>query len=195
MLPRLSTTDTSSVQHLSDADVDLQIPLEQNFKYYNVHDFHDNYHIKDSLSKRSLSILNCNIRSLSANFEILVNLLSKLNFSFSVVGLTEIKTKINKQLISNVNIPGYNFIQQLSKSNAGGIGFYINKHLKTKIRSDLPSCSDEYESLWIEIVSESEHNLLCGVIYKHPRGNIDNFMNYINMALERIHHEINTVLL
>ena len=83
------------MQHLSDVDVDLQMPLEQNFKYYTVHDFHDNYYIKDSLSKKSLSILNCNIRSLSANFDILVNLLSELNFSFSVVGLTEIKTKIN----------------------------------------------------------------------------------------------------
>ena len=80
-------------------------------------------------------------------------------------------------------------MQQPSKSNAGGVGFYINKHLKTKIRSDLSSCSDEYESLWVEIVSESEHNLLCGVIYRHPKGNVDNFMNYINMALERIHHE------
>ena len=98
------------------------MPLEQNLKYYTVHEFHDNYYIKDSPSEKSRSILNCNIRSLSANFDILVNLLSELNFSFSVVGLTEIETKINnKQLITNVNIPGYNFIQQPSKSNAGGV--------------------------------------------------------------------------
>ena len=82
------------------------MPLGQNFKYYTTHDFHDNYYIKESPSEKSLSILNCNIRSLSANFDILVHLSSELDFSFSVVGLTEIKTKVNKQLISNVNIPG-----------------------------------------------------------------------------------------
>ena len=105
------------------------------------------------------------------------------------MALTVIKTKVNKQLISNVNIPGYNLISQPSKSNAGGTGFYINKLLKTKIRPDLSSCTDEYESLSIEIVSDSEQNLLCGVIYRHPRGNTDNFVNYINMAIERIHRE------
>jgi hypothetical protein len=130
LLPRLNTTDISNVQQPSDADVDLQMPLEQNFKYYTTHDFHDNYYIKESPSEKSLSILNRNIRSLSANFDILVHLLSELDFSFSVVGLTEVKTKVNKQLISNVNIPGYNFISQPSKSNAGGVGFYYKQSLR-----------------------------------------------------------------
>ena len=64
--------------------------------------------------------------------------------------------------------PGYYFISQPSHSNSGGVGFYVNKNLKTKIRTDLSSRTDEYEALWIEIINTSERNLLCGVIYRHP---------------------------
>ena len=29
---------------------------------------------------------------------------------------------------------------------------------------------NEFDALWIEIANHSQHNMLCGVIYRHPNG-------------------------
>ena len=47
----------------------------------------------------------------------------------------------------------------------------------------------DFEALWIEILTHGQPNVLCGVIYRHPNGNIDNFMNYINSKVSKIHQE------
>jgi hypothetical protein len=76
------------------------------------------------MNRKSFSIFNCSIRSLSANFDALVNLISELYFPFSVIGMSETKIKVDHDLITNIDIPGYNFILQPSLSNAGGVGFF-----------------------------------------------------------------------
>ena len=97
-------------------------------------------------------------------------MLSELYFPFSIIGLTEVKIKENEMPAINTDISGYCFISQPSNSSAGGVEFYVNNNLKTKIRTDLSSRTDEYKALWIEIINNSERNLVCGVIYRHPRG-------------------------
>ncbi len=160
LLPKLVPNGTTNAPYLNDIDADLHMPLEQNFQYYTSHKFHDNHHIKDCFSTKSFSVLNCNIRSLSANFNTLAQMLSELYFSFSIIGLTEIKIRKNEAPITNIDIPGYHFISQPSNSNAGGVGFYIKNGFRAKIREDLSSQTDEYEALWIEIINNSERNLL-----------------------------------
>ena len=81
------------LNYLQAIDADLHMPLEQNFQYYSTHKFHDNNSINDCLSAKSFSVLNCNIRSLSANFDALAQMLSGLYFLFSKIGLTEVKIK------------------------------------------------------------------------------------------------------
>ena len=77
--------------------------------------------------KNSFSAINCNIRSLSANYDKLVDMLTQFTSPFSVIGLTETKCRFNQDPIMNVNLPGYCFVSQPSYSNAGGVGFYIKK--------------------------------------------------------------------
>ena len=115
LLPKLVPNGTTNVPYLNDIDADLHMPLEQNFQYYTSHEFHDNHHIKDCFSTKSFSVLNCSIRSLSANFNTLAQMLSELYFSFSIIGLTEIKIRKNEVPITNIDIPGYHFISQSSK--------------------------------------------------------------------------------
>ena len=190
LLPRLEISSSlSNVEQLIDIDADLQMPIEPNFNYYSTHDFHNNSYLNDCMSRSVFSILHCNVRSLSANFDMLVNLLSELCFCFSVIGLSEIKTKIGQNLNTNVDISGYHFISSPSYSNAGGVGLYINNHLIYKIRSDLTSTTDDYETLWIEIINNNERNILCGVVYRHPGIISENFMNHMNAVIEKIHHE------
>ena len=128
------------------------MPFDQNFNYYTTHDFHFNYDINDFLShSKSFAALNCNIRSLQGNHDNLVHMLSELQFPFSVIGLSEIKFIFDKDIITNVNIPGYDFISQPSLSNAGGVGFYIKNNLTFAVLSELSVTEADFEALWIEI--------------------------------------------
>lgn len=124
------------------------------------------------------------MRSLSANFDTLVNLLSELYFSFSVISISETNFKVDHDLITNINIPGYDFISQPSQSNAGGVRFFLSDNIKFKTRSDLSSVTKDFETLWVEMINSRERNMLCGVIYRHPRSKIDNFMTYMKEVIK-----------
>ena len=55
----------SRIPHLTNADIDHNMPSEFNFNYYSTHDFHSNHDIyESSLDSRSFCALHCNIRSL-----------------------------------------------------------------------------------------------------------------------------------
>ena len=61
--------------------------------------------------------------------------------------------------------------------------------MKYLLRTDV-SCSEiDYEALWTEIQSDSHRNILCGVLYRHPNGNLTNFMAYLNATIEKFHWE------
>ena len=79
----------------------------------------------------------------------------------------------------NLNIPVYNFVSQPSHSDAAGVGFFIKENLKYTIREDLSMSEKVYETLWIEIESDQEHNMLCGVIYIDTQK--ENWNHFFNM--------------
>ena len=79
-------------------------------------------------------------------------MLSELQFPFSEIGLSEIKFKVDKDIITNVNISGYDFISQPSLSNAEDVGLYVNNNLTFTVLSELSVISNvNFEALWIEI--------------------------------------------
>ena len=55
--------------------------------------------------------------------------------------------RLDKILNQYIYLPGYCFSSQPSNSNAGGVGFNINKELNYTIRSDPSSTTDEFEAL------------------------------------------------
>ena len=57
---------------------------------------------------------------MQANFDNPVNMLSELYFLISVLGVTETKLKNDQDALANINLTGYNFLSQLSGTNAGG---------------------------------------------------------------------------
>ena len=158
------------------------------FNYYSTHDFPSNHDIhKSSLDSRSFSAPHCNIRSLQGNYDNLAHMLSELQFSFSVIGLSETKFMTNKDILTNLDLPGYDFISQPSLSNAGGVGFYVKNNLTYSILSNLTTTESDFEALWIKINVKGQSNLICGVVYRHPNSNFDNFMIYMNRTIEQIH--------
>ena len=68
------------------------MPLDQNFAYYTTHDFHSNHGICECLSHSgSFSALHCNIRSLPAKYDSLVEILSALYFPFPLIELSKLR--------------------------------------------------------------------------------------------------------
>ena len=37
--------------------------------------------------------------------------------------------------------------------------------------------------------NESQRNMICGMIYQHPHGNMQNFKDFLNSAIEKIDRE------
>ena len=71
-----------------------------------------------------------------------------------------------------------------------GVGFYIKNNLGYIHRSDLSAqVQHDYESLWIEIQNDTGYNTICGVFYRYHHGNLDNFLNHLNMIVDKIHRE------
>ena len=191
-LPYLSiTSPVGNTPHLTSADADLHMPLDHNFKYYSLHDFHSNQDISDLTStNNNFSVLHHNIRSLSFNFDSFLDMLSNLNCPFSVIGLCETKFKVNKENVTNIDITGYHdFVSQPSLLNMGGVGFYVKESLLFDTRPELSTKTLDYEALWIEISMTNQSNILCGVTYRHPSGNLENFLDYMNKTIEQIHQE------
>ena len=140
------------------------------------------------------SALHCNIRSLSANSDNLLNMISELYYSFSLIGLIETKLKVDQPHISNIDILGYQFISQPSHSMAGGVGFYVKNSLSYKVRTDLTTSKDEFEALWIEIQNKGKANIICGVVYTQlARERLQNVVRTLhlcsaNVIIERCHN-------
>ena len=107
----------------------------------------------------------------------------------SIAGLTETKLKIDQEEILRNIIPGYNFLSQPSLSNAGGVGVFVKNGISYSCREDLSSVKEGYESLWIETQNDAEHNTICGIMHRHPHGDLDSFMIHINTVIEKIHLE------
>ena len=169
--------------------MDLHLPSDVNFNYYSSSDFRNNQEISDCLSENAFSFLHCNIRSLSANKNNLKHLLYELNCSFTLIALTETKLAVANDSLSNLNLHGYRFLSQPSLSNAGGVGFYVRDNYNFSVRSDLSITESGFEALWMEVENNTQSNSLCGVIYRHPHGNIDSFMEYLNSSIEKTHRE------
>ena len=100
-------------------------------------------------------------------------MLSELNISFSLIGLSETKFKIDKSPLVNVDLLCYTLISEPSLSNADGVAFYIKSDLQFITRTDLTKSKQEFEALWIEIIFKGQPNLVCGVLYRHPNENLE----------------------
>ena len=122
-------------------------------------------------------------------------MLSELYFPFSLIGLTEIKQKIDQPPISNTDLCGYQFLSQPSLSNAGGVAFYINNNLNFNIRPEFTTTADDFEAIWIEVHNNSHSNLLCGIIYRHPNGDLERFIEYVSSTADRINRENKTCVI
>jgi len=66
---------------------------------------------------------------------------------------------------------------------------YIKKGIQYSVRYDLTSSTDESEMLWVEIESDLNSNMICGVVYRHPSSNLETFLNKFCSVIGKINQE------
>ena len=70
-----------------------------------------------------------NISSLSYNFDQLHTLLSEINISFDVIGITETRLKKQTLRTTNIDINGYNLEHTPTEASYGGSLLYVKSKL------------------------------------------------------------------
>ena len=95
-----------------------------------------------------------------------------------IIAISETRIRKNKEPLSIIDIPGYNYEFTPTEAEKGGTLLYISQDLKYKNRSDLNiSQAKELESSFIEIENKNSKNTIMGCIYKHPNMSITEFIS------------------
>ena len=131
----------------------------------------------------SLSIIHLNIRSLNKNFDKLYDFLVCLLFTLDVLCLSE--SRIKKQLLVNINLSGYSFVNVDPVGNAGGVVMYVRNDLKITQEQNihLHGC----ESLWLTLYQPNTNKkLTIATIYRHPSQATDKFVEDFSNCLEKL---------
>ena len=66
---------------------------------------------------------------------------------------------------------------------------YIKNGVQYSVRHDLTSSTNESEMLWVEIESDLNSNMICGVVYQHPSSNLETFLSNFYSIIGKINQE------
>ena len=157
---------------------DNQYPINDNTSEY----YTDNEFVKAfTTSNNSFSILNLIIRSISKNIGKLKEYLNIIKHNFSIITVQETWFTENSCLEYNMyNLPDYS-LETINRidCNVGGVGIYISNAVDYKVRTDLNSQNEIFESCFIEINMPNDKNIIIGSIYRHHHHSINEFNNYL----------------
>ena len=135
------------------------------------------------IAQNNFSVFHMNIRSLNANKDKLVLLLSTLKDPFDVIVLSEIWV-FNLNFYANL-FPNHNFYFSLpDSSTVGGIGAYVHKSFSVTIHTlPIPNhLSLDCETLVLEISKNKKTSVISG-FYRHPSPSISNFNEFIEFLM------------
>ena len=131
-----------------------------------------------------LSLLHLNIRSLSKNYENLIEFLTNVPLRPRIISLTE--TKIKDKPLTNITVSGYTFLLVNSISNAGGVGVYVSRIYHSLKLSFEVSFSGS-ENKWINLIYPgTDINYVVGTVYCHPNSNTYDFKKLLNDILTKL---------
>ena len=136
----------------------------------------------------SLSMLFHNIRSARGpGLELLEAEIRRWGIKWDLVGLAE--TWLDNESEKMTTVQGFNSVFASRKNKAGGgVALLIREGLVYRERSDLNVFLEgDVESLFIEIVREGgKKNVVVGVVYRPPSGNITLFNDEMAQVLSKI---------
>ena len=102
------------------------------------------------------------------------------SISFSFLTEQVMKTKFYYYSLESIN---------RIDCNVGGVGIYISNVVEYKVRTDLNSQNEIFESWFIEINKSNDKNIIIGSIYRHHHHSINEFNNYLEDIIKKISSE------
>ena len=130
------------------------------------------------------SILHININSLAANFNSLLCFLTKINFNFAIIVITE--TKLDSSCDSLYGIDGYNNISINRNRHGGGIRLYYLRSVSIEIVSEMTGIFESCEMLVSRVILNNIKPILIYCIYRPPICNKRKFYDFITENIENV---------
>lgn len=127
-----------------------------------------------------------NVRSLTCHLNAVADIIIGNNLDLCGISESWLTNSIPDVSIS---IPEYSLIRRDRQGRGGGVCIY----LKSSIKNELISCSDQIEQLWIKIKGKS-NTVAYGVAYRSQAENFRQFWNCFEMSLSGIYTEIDNVI-
>ncbi len=183
-LPSLEVVEeTASFEKYSLPDSNLDLPNLVNSKYHSVEEF-QNLDVANNFN-----IFHSNVNGIESKFGALHTLLNSSKASMDAIAITESSECEDQSFLSNVSLEGYKLYNTPTTSPKGGVVLYMNDNFDSFERIDLRIQTSEYQGVWVEIKNSNSKNIVCCCIYRHPRYDMTNFLNYMDSCLKILSDE------
>ena len=176
------TSQACQLDSLSSHDPDENLVDRINSRYYSAHELK-----KLSTDNPSFNIIHSNLNGLEGKIDLLDKFIKSTKTDIDVICISETSQKENVEFMANVSIEGYNDpISKGSKTAKGGVAIYTKSDINAFLREDLSKVEKSFETVWIEIQIDGSKNIVIGCAYRHPHGNIDDFVDHLTKCLAKI---------
>ena len=160
---------TDSYQHQAE-----RLLLPANFVTGNDQYCSAEYFGKRYVNINKFVILHVNVRSLTKNFEKLEQLIMDINVFPDIIAVSETKLKRSMAL---PHLPGCNFVECDSETNAGGVGLFIKLNYSFNVVNSLKLEANHCEDVWVEVKLLNSDSSVVGAIYRHPHYDTSNVLD------------------
>ena len=201
---KLEYCELNSSHHHSNSelDIDENLTLKNNFKYYTTRDFHKLLKRKEiSNAENCFSVLHTNISSLECSFSKSRLELHTLDHNFKVIVVTETWDSVHKEhLFASKILLGYHQYEGMTgKALKIGCDFFIANDLSYFVRRNISksfySVSSEFQALWIEIINKKGPNFVIYTKYIDiPEAMAKNFFRYLSESFTKLQREKKVVI-
>lgn len=124
-----------------------------------------------------------NIRSLTSNLQTFVDQCLCDNLKFDAMAFSE--TRLENNIVSLFNIPGYNLYVNNRDRKGGGVCVYVSNIYNSCVLSDCGIMESYFECVCVKLSTGKKSNFLASV-YRPPRGNISDFLLALDKLLNLI---------
>ena len=193
MMPQVNATQLSHTQ--SDENIVAELNMNATHFEYMLNDevettvYDSKYFTEKQFSEHlencpvnETSFLHFNVRSMNANFDRLSLFLDNFQDKYPIIGITE--TWFSSHSTAMYDLPRYQLITNDRQSRSGGgVAMYIPISFECQTKTELYMMNDSLESLFVEIIIPGEKNLLVGVVYRPPNGDVNEFIEELSNTL------------
>ena len=151
----------------------------------NYHPLHNlNSFVKEHNIIKSLALYHVNINSSDKHIDELRTVLAYPNINWDIIAISETGNNLMISREISILMPLIS-TSQPSKSRKGSVGLYINNKLNHFERDDMKVQTNEFETVWFELINKHENNILCCCTHRHPDSDPMKFIERFEKMLKR----------